>query len=104
MTDTTALQNVIQVDDKNGNHFWICDVYHTTGTATDVLVPNSVLAASQIADSGARSGDIQVTTDDSATDSVREVTIASGVATGLIKLVIRFSGSAAGIGSGHGVL
>ncbi len=104
MVDTTALQNVVQVDDRAGNHYWICDVSHTTGTATDILVPNSALSASEIAPTGARSGDIQVTADDDVDDSVREVTIASCESTGLKKLIIRFSGSAAGMGSGHGVL
>ena len=101
MVDVTVLQNVTMVDDRNGNHFWIFDVYHTTGTATDVLVPNSVLSAAEIPSTGARSGDIQVTADDSGTDAVREVTIASGEATGTKKLIVRFAGSAAGMGSGH---
>ncbi len=104
MTDTTNLQNVVHVDDRNGNHYWICDVYHTTGTATDVLVPDNVIGASQIVVDGSRGGDVQVTADDDDADSVREVTLAAGVETGLIKLIIRFSGSAAGMGSGHGVL
>ncbi len=101
--DTTALLNVIQVDDKNGNHFWICDVYHTTGTDTDVAVPDSVLSAAQIPDSASNGGSVTID-DDSDSDNVKEVVVASAIATGLVKLVIRFSGSAAGIGSGTGVL
>ena len=103
MVDTTNLQNVVQIDDRNGNHYWICDVFHTTGADTDVLVPDSVLGASEITADGSRGADVQVTADDDAADSVREVTIATGTPTGLIKLCIRFGGTA-GMGSGHGVL
>ncbi len=104
MTDTTNLTNVVQIDDRAGNHYWICDVPgHITGTVTDVLVPNSVISASQITD-GATAGTVTITDDDSGTDTVQAVTIATSVATGTIKLIIRFSGSAAGMGSGHGVL
>ena len=92
--------NVTVVDDRAGNHFWIFDVDHTTGTATDVLVENSVISAAELTEDGTRGGDISITADDSATDAVREVTIASGVATGTIKLVVRFAG-VAGTGSGH---
>jgi hypothetical protein len=79
-------------------------VYHTLNAATDILVPNCVVGASEITNDGSRGADVQVTADDVATDSVREVTIASATPTGLIKLIIRFSGSAAGMGSGTGVL
>ena len=102
--DTTALLNVVHVDDRNGNHYWICDVWHTTGTDTDVLVPNSVLSAAQIPDGAANGGSVTITndTDSTAQESVqKEVVVASAIATGLVKLIIRFSGSAAGMGSGH---
>jgi len=104
MADTTAITNVTHVDDRAGNHYWIGNVFHTTGTVTDVLVPNSILSASHLSEDGTRGADISITDDDDATDSVREVTIASGTATGSLKIVFRFSGSAAGMGSGHGVL
>jgi hypothetical protein len=103
MTDTTNLLNVITVDDRNGNHYWICDVYHVTGTDTEVLVPDSVLSAAQIPDGAANGGSVTID-DDVTTDSTKEVVVASAIATGLVKLIIRFSGSAAGMGSGHGVL
>ena len=93
-------QNVTVVDDRAGNHYWIFDVAHTTGTATDVLVENSLISASQLTSDGSNSGDVQRKSDDSATDAVREIVIASGVETGLIKIVARFSG-VAGTGSGH---
>jgi hypothetical protein len=104
MTDTTNLQNVVQVDDRAGNHYWICDVYHTTGAATDILVPNSVVSAAELKADGTRGGDVSITADDDGADSVREVSIATGETTGLKKIVIRFGGSGAGMGSGHGVL
>ena len=100
--DTTALLNVVHVDDRNGNHYWICDVWHTTGTDTDIAVPNSVLSAAQIPDGAANGG--SVTIDDDTADQVKEVVVAAAIATGLVKLIIRFSGSAAGMGSGTGVL
>jgi hypothetical protein len=103
MVDTTNLLNVVHVDDRNGNHYWICDVWHTTGADTEVLVPDSVLSAAQIPDSAANGGSVTID-DDVATDSTKEVVVASAIATGLVKLIIRFSGSAAGMGSGHGVL
>ena len=92
--------NVTVVDDRAGNHYWIFDVPHVTGTATDVLVENSLISASQLTDDGTNSGDVQRKADDDATDAVREIVIASGVATGTIKIVARFAG-VAGTGSGH---
>jgi hypothetical protein len=104
MTDTTNLLNVVHVDDRNGNHYWICDVYHTYGSDTDILVPNSCISAAQIPDDGTTAVVVEVHADDDKDDFVREVSIDTAVATGLIKLIIRFSGSAAGMGSGHGDL
>ena len=96
---TIIPQNVVQVDDRAGNHYWIFDVFHTTGTATDILVENSVISAAELSADGTRGGDISVTADDSATDAVREVTIASGETTGTKKIVVRLGG-VAGTGSG----
>ncbi|KKL68914.1 hypothetical protein LCGC14_2120170 [marine sediment metagenome] len=95
--------NVTVVDDRSGNHFWIFSVFHTTGTDTDILVENSVLGAAELRADGTRGGDVSVTADDSGTDSVREITIATGEATGTKLIVARFGGTA-GSGSGHGVL
>lgn len=103
MTDVIPT-NVTVVDDRAGNHYWIFTVYHTLNTATDILVENSVISASHLPDTQeTRGDDVQVTADDSATDSVREITIASGSATGFKRIVARFAG-VAGSGSGHGVL
>ena len=92
--------NVTVVDDRAGNHYWIFDVFHTTGTATDVLVENSLISAAELTADGTRGGDVSRKADDSATDAVREIVIASGVGTGTIKIVARFAG-VAGTGSGH---
>ena len=92
--------NVTVVDDRAGNVYWICDVFHTTGDTTDIQVENSVISASELTEDGTRGGDITVTSDESATDAIREVTIPSGVTTGKKKIVIRFGG-VAGSGSGR---
>lgn len=94
-------QNVTVVDDRNGNTYWIFDVHHVTGAASDVQVENSVISASHLPDNKEERGiDIQVTADDDATDAVREITILTGQATGTYKIVARFAGTA-GTGSGH---
>ena len=103
MADLTILTGVTQVDDRNGNHYIIADVPHTTGTATDVQVQNNIISAAELTTDGTRGGDVSVTADDSATDQLREVTIASGVTTGIKKIIFRYSGTA-GVGSGTGVL
>ena len=103
MADITVLTGVTQVDDRNGNHYIIADVPHTTGTATDVQVQNNIISASELTLDGTRGGDVTVTADDSATDFIREVTIASGESTGTKKIIFRYAGTA-GIGSGHGDL
>ncbi len=100
-TTTTALQNVVYVDDRNGNHYWIFDVYHTTGTDTNIEVPHSILSAAEVPSGAATAVDVTIIADDDATDAVREIQIDTAVATGLIKIIARFSGSAAGMGSGH---
>ena len=93
-------QNVVVVDDRKGNTYWIFDVWHVTGDTTDIVVENGVISASELTADGTRGGNILVTADESATDAAREVTIPSGESTGLKKIVIRFGG-AAGSGSGH---
>lgn len=91
-------QNVVQVDDRNGSHYWIFTVHHTTGTATDIEVDNSVVSAAEIPVTGT-GGTVTITADDSATDAVREITVDSGEATGTKTIVARFIGSAAGSSS-----
>jgi len=103
MGDTTNLLNVIHVDDRNGNHYWICDVYHTYGEDTDILVPNNVISAAEIPADGTTAVTVEVQADDDGGDYLREVSIDTAVATGLKKLIIRFAGTA-GMGAGHGDL
>ena len=91
-------QNVIQVDDRAGNAYMIFQVHHTTGTNTDIEVDNSVVSAAEIPTTGT-GGTVTITTDDSATDGLREVTIDTGETTGIKTIIARFSGSSAGIGS-----
>ena len=92
--------NVTVVDDRAGNHFWIFSVFHDGTNATDILVENSVLSASELTADGTRGGDVTITPDDVATDAVREITIASGETAGTKMIVARFAG-VAGTGSGH---
>lgn len=101
-------QDVTQVDDRAGNHYTIFKVKHVTGTATDVIVDNSVVSAAELNDDLANATGLNKETsasagisldDDSATDGVKEVTIASGVASGTYIIVVRHVGSAAGMGS-----
>lgn len=91
-------QNVIQVDDRAGNHYWIFTVHHTTGANTDIEVDNSVVSAAEIPASGT-GGTVTITADDSATDGKREITIDTGEATGTKTIVARFIGSGAGSSS-----
>ena len=97
-THITLLQNVIQVDDKIGNHYWIFDVPHVTGTDTNIEVPMTILSAAEIPVDGTTARDVTIITDETANDALREIQIDTGVATGLIKIIARFRGSPAGMG------
>ncbi len=92
-------QNVLQVDDRAGNHYWIFTVQHVTGSDSLVIVDNSCISASIIGVVATTAGTCTVADTDSTNDYVKEVTIDSGVATGLVTVIARFSGSAAGSGS-----
>jgi hypothetical protein len=92
-------QNVLQVDDRAGNHYWIFTVQHVTGADSLVEVDNSCISASIIGVVATTSGTCTVADADSTNDYVKEVTIDSGIATGLVTVIARFSGSAAGSGS-----
>lgn len=97
---TTAIpQNVVHVDDRAGNHYWIFTVSHVTGTVTTINVDNSCAGASEIQAAITRSGDITVADADATNDFVKEVTIASGETTGIKTIIARFVGSAAGSSS-----
>jgi len=95
---TLKPSNVVQVDDRAGNHYWIFTVYHgTSGSAnTTVEVDNSCYGASELKADGTRGGNVTVADADSTNDYVKEVTIASSEANGTKTIVARFMGSAAG--------
>ena len=93
-------QNVTVVDDRNGNHFWIFTIHHVTGADSDVQVEHSCISASELTSDGTRGANVVVSTDDTTTDAVKELTFPSASATGDYLLVARFGGSA-GSGSGH---
>jgi hypothetical protein len=63
-----------------------------------------VISAAEIPADGTTAVTVEVHADDDGDDFLREVSIDTAVATGLKKLIIRFAGSAAGMGSGHGDL
>lgn len=99
---TTAIpQNVVQVDDRAGNHYWIFSVYHTTGTDTTIDVDNSCISASIIGTVATTAGTCTVADSNSSAASytTKEVTIDTGIATGTVTVIARFSGSAAGSSS-----
>ena len=104
LTESDAL------DLRNGVVIKIFTVQHVTGTASDLWVDQSAASAAQLPSKMDASGDIAAAqetsesagisiTNDSATDGVKEVTLASGVASGIYTIVVRFNGSGAGIGS-----
>ena len=99
---TKEPNNVTVFDDKAGNHFWIFTIEHITGTVSTVDVENSVISAQELTDDGTDGGAVTIA-DTSGTDSVKEITVASAIATGTVMIVARFGG-VAGTGSGHGVL
>jgi hypothetical protein len=90
-------QNVLQVDDRAGNHYWIFTVQHDGANDSLVEVDNSCISASIIGLVATTAGTCTVA--DTAANAVKEVTIDSGVAAGLVTVIARFSGSAAGSGS-----
>jgi hypothetical protein len=90
-------QNVLQVDDRAGNHYWIFTVQHVTGSDSLVEVDNSCISASIIGLVATTAGACTVA--DAAANAVKEVTVASAVASGLVTVIARFSGSAAGSSS-----
>ncbi len=99
MADNTLLaQNVTQVDDRAGNHYWIFTVQHTTGENTLVAVDNSCVGATEIVSSGGSAATITVA-DGTATDGVKEITIDTGTATGTLTIIAQFTGSGSGSGS-----
>ncbi len=92
-------QNLVQVDDRKGNHYWIFDVNHVSGADSLVIVDNSCISASIIGVVATTAGTCTVADTDSTNDYVKEVTVASATATGVVTVIARFSGSAAGSSS-----
>ncbi len=99
---TVLRQHVIQVDDKNGNHYEIFRIFHVNGAVSTVDVQDSILGAAEVPPDTATAQAVTIAdTDD--TDSVKEITLEQGAATGWYTICARFGGTA-GAGSGHGVL
>lgn len=116
---TVIPTKITEVDDRFGDHYSIFEVRHTTGTASDIIVPDSAVSASELPDDitvdaglaketstsagvtirNQTSGSSGVGFTFAAGDGVKQVTIASGAATGTYKIVVRHVGSAAGLGS-----
>ena len=91
------------LDLRNGSVFQVFTVHHTTGANSTLQVDQSATNAVELATSGtglikeaSASSGISLAT---ASGGERAVTVASAVATGTYTLVVRFSGSGAGIGS-----
>ena len=92
------IKNVVQSEDREGDHYWIFDVLHTTGTDTNIEVPQSILSAAEVPTGTARGGDVTIVNTTSG-DAVREIQIDTGETTGIKKIIARFRGSPAGMGS-----
>lgn len=99
------------LDLRNGSVFQVFTVHHTTGAASTLQVDQSASGACELpatmttSSPGAAAGLIKETSPSSgisvaaASGGEKAVTVASGVATGTYTIVVRFSGSGAGIGS-----
>ncbi len=108
------------VDTRDGNFYEVYSVKHVTGTTTDIAVPDACVSAAALQDDLTSSTTPVQETSTSAGITVRnqtsgasglsfgawatndghkQITIHSGVASGTYKVVARFVGSAAGIGT-----
>jgi hypothetical protein len=116
-----------EVDDGFGNHYLIMQVSHTNGEDTLVAVPDSAVTCAELPDSniagltriaGSNTAAInpassqyalQNTTTGASgfgfnyqtNDGVKQVIIDTGTATGTYTIVVKLSGSAAGVGAGN---
>ena len=104
MANTVFAQTVSDLLDlRNGQVFQVFTINHTTGTETQMAVDQSAVNACELAASG--TGLIKEATASSgvsvgsASSGVKNIVIASGVASGTYTVVVRFAGSGAGIGS-----
>ena len=115
---TIVPTNSTDIDDRAGNHYQIFIVNHTTGAASDIVVDDSAVSACELPPDITTSAGLAKETSTSAGvtirnltsgssglgftfaagDGVKQVTIASGVATGTYVIVVRHVGSAAGRG------
>src|SRR3972149_9520970 len=96
------------LDLRNGSVVKVYTVQHVTTVASDLWVDQSAVSAAVLPSKMTASGDIIAQeasesagislTDNSATDGVKEVTLASGVGTGTYFIAVRFIGSGAGVG------
>ncbi len=108
------------VDTGDGNFYEIYTVVHVTGTTTDIAVPDACVSAAVLGDDitstvvpvqeTSTSAGITVRNQTSgasglsfgdwaAADGHKQVTIHSGAASGTYRVVVRFIGNAAGIGT-----
>lgn len=114
---TVVPTKTTQVDSRDGNHYTIHTVNHTTGAVSNIVVDDSAMSACEMPDDITSSAGldketstssgvtIRNLTDDSdsglgfnfnADDGVKQVTIASAAASGTYIIVVRHVGSAAG--------
>lgn len=105
---TIIPSKTVSVDDRFGNHYKIITVHHTTGAVSTVDVDNSAMSACEIPDDITVDVGLakELTTsagitiaDTDATDRKKELTVASAAATGTYIIVVRYIGSAAGLGA-----
>lgn len=93
-------QNFQQFDDRQGNAYTVADVIHLTGTASTFSVDQSAISVCHSPTAGQTALNLSTELTMAAAGSgVRVVTVASGAASGTYTVVVRHSGSAAGIGS-----
>lgn len=113
---------VQDVDTRDGNHYRIFTVVHTTGTASDIAVPDTAASACELPVDITVSAGLAKETSTSAGVTIRnlttgasgfgfdwatgdgqkQVTIASGAASGTYIIVVRMIGSPAGLGGTKG--
>lgn len=109
---------ITQVDDRFGQFFEILRVKHVSGAASDIIVDDSAVSACELpaditSDAGlaketSTSAGVTIRNQTSGTtglgfsfaanDGVKQVTIASGVASGTYDIVVKHVGSAGGHG------
>ena len=89
--------NVIQVDDRAGNAYTIADFVHNFNVAQTFNVEQSVTTVVHVTTAGQTA--ITPTIATSGQTGIKVVTIPTASATGTYTLIMRHTGSAAGVGS-----